>query len=90
MLILLYEEGVSRFAIKEKKELYPLMPMLHLTGRTVVDAVPEDREFKGRFICPFYTTTIRGPTFVFAGPLRTNIDPKRWIICGSALVMQPD
>ena len=72
------------------KELYPLMPMLHLTGRTVVDAVPEDREFKGRFICPFYTTTIRGPTFVFAGPLRTNIDPKRWIICGSALVMQPD
>ena len=33
---------------------------------------------------------VRGPTFVFAGGLRCNIDPKKWIIAGSCLVMQPD
>jgi dynein heavy chain len=72
------------------KELYPVMPMLILTGRTVENAVPEDRVTAGRFVCPFYTTTVRGPTFVFAGGLRCNIDPKKWIIAGSCLVMQPD
>ena len=72
------------------KELYPYMPMLLLTGRTVENSVPADSLTNGRFVCPFYTTTIRGPTFVFAGPLRTNVDPKKWIIQGSALVMQPD
>jgi len=72
------------------KELYPAMPMLHLTGRTVDTCIPEDRVTEGRFSCAFYTTTIRGPTFVFSGPLRTNVDAKKWIICGSSLVMQPD
>jgi dynein heavy chain len=72
------------------KELYPVMPMLHLTGRTVDTAVPQERVTKGRFICPFYTTTVRGPTFVFAGPLRTNVHPNKWILAGACLVMQPD
>jgi dynein heavy chain len=72
------------------KELYPVMPMLHLTGRTVDTSVPDSSVIDGRFVCPFYTTTIRGPTFVFAGGLRTNCDPKKWIIQGAALVMQPD
>jgi len=72
------------------KELYPLMPMLHLTGRTVDNCVPEDKVTHGRYVCPFYTTTIRGPTYVFAGPLRSNCDAKKWILAGSALVMQPD
>lgn len=44
----------------------------------------------GRYICPFYSTTVRGPTFVFAGPLRTAVDPNKWILSGAALVMQPD
>jgi len=72
------------------KELYPTMPMLHLLGRTVDFAVPQERVTKGRFICPFYTTTVRGPTFVFAGPLRTNVHPNKWILAGACLVMQPD
>jgi len=72
------------------KELYPVMPMLVLTGRTVATAVPEDIRVDGRFVCPFYTTTVRGPTYVFAGPLRTNVDPKKWVIQGTCLVMQPD
>ena len=72
------------------KELYPVMPMLILSGRTVDLAVPQDRVTHGRYICPFYTTTIRGPTFVFAGPLRTNVHPNKWILAGACLVMQPD
>jgi len=72
------------------KELYPVMPMIMLTGRTVDKAVPQEMNTFGRYICPFYTTTIRGPTFVFSGPLRTNVDPKKWILAGACLVMQPD
>ena len=72
------------------KELYPEMPMIILSGRTVDNCVPQTHNTFGRYICPFYTSTIRGPTFVFAGPLRTNVDPKKWIIMGAALVMQPD
>jgi len=72
------------------KELYPIMPIIHLTSVVVDDAVPESRKVVGRYICPFYTTTVRGPTFVFAGPIRTNTNPNKWILMGAALVMQPD
>ena len=72
------------------KELYPVMPMMLLSGRTVATAVPQERTTHGRFICPFYTTTIRGPTFVFAGPLRTNVHANKWILAGACCVMQPD
>jgi dynein heavy chain len=82
--------GAGSVVDSRPKELYPAMPMLHLTGRTVDTCIPEDRVTEGRFSCAFYTTTIRGPTFVFSGPLRTNVDAKKWIICGSSLVMQPD
>jgi len=72
------------------KELYPVMPMIRLTGRTVDTAVPQERVTAGRYICPFYSTTIRGPTFIFAGPLRTNVHPNKWVLAGACLVMQPD
>jgi len=89
------EQGITSVepgsvAESKPKELYPVMPMIHLTARTVDTAVTETRIVDGRFICPFYTTTVRGPTFVFAGPLRTNCDPRKWILTGAALVMQPD
>jgi len=72
------------------KELYPTMPMIHITSRTVDEAVPQDLPCRGRYIMPFYTTTVRGPTFVFAGPIRTSVHPNKWILAGAALVMQPD
>lgn len=72
------------------KELYPVMPVIHIIARTVDKAVPEDIKIKGRYICPFYTTTVRGPTFVFAGPIRSNVNANKWILAGAALVMQPD
>jgi len=75
------------------KELYPIMPMIHLTARTVdkaFDCLNVMKLAVGRYICPFYTTTVRGPTFVFAGPLRTSVSANKWILSGAALVMQPD
>ena len=33
---------------------------------------------------------MRGPTFSFAGPIRTAVDLNKWTLAGAALVMQPD
>ena len=46
------------------------------------------RKTIGRYICRFYSTAVRGPTFVFAGPLRTAMDPNQRILSGAARVMQ--
>ena len=84
------DECNGSIAESKPKELYPYMPMMHITARTANEAIPQDRVTKGRFICPFYMTTIRGPTFVFSGPLRTNVHAFKWILAGACLVMQPD
>ena len=70
------------------KELYPAMPMVHIRAVTVEvsDALDQSKIYT----CPIYMTTIRGPTFVFSGPLKTRNDPKKWVLAGVALVMQPD
>jgi len=66
------------------------MPMIHLTSRTADKAIPEDVASVGRYVCPFYTTTVRGPTYVFSGPVRTHANATKWVLAGAALVMQPD
>ena len=43
------------------------------------------RKTIGRYICPFYSTAVSGPTFVIAGPLRTAVDPNQRIMSGAAL-----
>ena len=40
--------------------------------------------------CPVYTTTFRGPTFVFLATLTTATAPSKWTLAGAALVMQDD
>jgi len=85
-----WDIDVGSIVDSKPKELYPYMPMLHITGRTVETAIPQDVITDGWFICPFYMTTIRGPTFIFAGPIRTNVHPFKWILAGACLVMQPD
>ena len=84
------EFGSGSIVDSKPKELYPVMPIILVTSRTIDEAVPQGQKCDGRYICPFYTTTVRGPTFVFAGPLRTNCNPNKWILAGAALVMQPD
>ena len=53
-------------------------------------AIPDDVPTAGRFVCPFYTTTIRGPTFTFVAPLPTDRPEHVWILAAVCLVMQPD
>ena len=91
-------------------ELHAAIPVLHLTARTAEEA---DGLSAGRYVCPFYRTTMRGPCFyleieadVLSGPsktkgrrtedegktktMRTSLPPKKWILAGAAVVMQPD
>ena len=67
------------------KVLHDPMPVIHVRGVTA-----DEKDTSGAYICPVYTTTIRGPTFIFSGPLSTKKDPKTWILAGVALVCQPD
>ena len=48
------------------------------------------RRHRGVYTCPVFMTAVRGPTFVFSGPLRTVEDEKKWTLAGVALLMQPD
>ena len=67
------------------KELHPPMPVMHIKG------VTEDmRVTQGVYTCPVYTTTIRGPTFTFSAPLKTDRPSDFWVLAGVCLVMQPD
>eukprot|EP00326_Haptolina_ericina_P033955 CAMPEP_0181237030 /NCGR_PEP_ID=MMETSP1096-20121128/38526_1 /TAXON_ID=156174 ORGANISM="Chrysochromulina ericina, Strain CCMP281" /NCGR_SAMPLE_ID=MMETSP1096 /ASSEMBLY_ACC=CAM_ASM_000453 /LENGTH=717 /DNA_ID=CAMNT_0023332319 /DNA_START=18 /DNA_END=2171 /DNA_ORIENTATION=+ len=67
------------------KELHPSIPVLHIMGVTEDEVVT-----KGVYICPVYTTTIRGPTLTFNAPLRTDRPSHTWILAAVALLMQPD
>ena len=67
------------------KELHPPMPVMHIRGITADEVVTE-----GVYVCPVYTTTIRGPTFTFQAPLKTLCDPSVWVLAAVCLVMQPD
>ena len=44
----------------------------------------------GIYECPVYTTSFRGPTYIFLATLRTNVPAKKWILSGCALFLQVD
>jgi len=67
------------------KQLFAPMPVMHVISCTV-----DQIKTEGVYTCPIFMTTIHGPTFVFAGPLRTKVDHRKWILAGVSLVMQPD
>jgi len=67
------------------KELHPSLPVLYIKGVEAADVVDENV-----YMCPVYTTTIRGPTFTFRAPLRTEKPPWVWVLAGVALLCQPD
>jgi len=43
------------------KELHPEVPIMHVTAIR-----KSERVTKGMYTCPVYTTTMRGPTYIFA------------------------
>ena len=67
------------------KVLHDSTPVLLAGGITA-----EEKDVAGKYICPVYTTTIRGPTFQFAAPLPTDRAESAWILAAVCLVMQPD
>lgn len=87
----LYLEGArwdmeeNTLADSKPKDLYPVMPVIHIIPVTV-----EQVKTEGTYDCPIFMTTIHGPTFIFSGPLRTIVDHKKWILAGVSLVLQPD
>jgi len=40
--------------------------------------------------CPVYTTTFRGPTFIFVATLKTDKDAQLWVSAGVAIAFQTD
>ena len=70
------ETPLGSIVDSKPKELYPIMPMIHLTARTAdkaFDSLDVMRKSIGRYICPFYTTTVRGPTFVFTASVGLSL-----------------
>jgi dynein heavy chain len=77
------------------KELMPPMPVIY------VKAIPIRPEWEASpvgylrndpeiYECPVYTTSFRGPTYVFLATLKTNVPATKWILSGCALILQLD
>jgi len=70
------------------KELTPVLPVMQVTAIR-----RQDHTKAGFYECPVYSTTARGPTYVFTAWLKMEseeYDDKLWILAGVALVMQPE
>jgi len=70
------------------KELYPEMPVVHITAINRKDQVSV-----GFYDCPVYVTSMRGATFVFLAKLKMEsdeYDAKLWVLAGVALLMAPE
>lgn len=78
------------------KDLLPAMPVLYLRAVSVeprweASAVGYLRKDPSVYECPVYSTTARGPTFVFLSTLRIEDSPaSKWILRAVAMMMQTD
>ena len=77
------------------KELLPIMPVIYVKAVAVQptwepSAVGYLRRVADIYECPVYITPFRGHTYVFLATLKT-IDPcSKWVLTGTAIVMQTD
>ena len=85
----LYMEGarwdttIGYIAESRLKELYPLMPIIHIR------AVTQDKqELRQLYECPVYKTRQRGDTYIWTFNLRTKEKPSKWVLAGVALLLQ--
>lgn len=70
------------------KDLHPIVPIIHVTA-----VQRKEKRVKGVYNCPVYTTSMRGPTFIFTAGLQMEseeTDPNKWILAGVALLMSPE
>merc|ERR1711871_1450592 len=57
------------------KELHPAMPIMQVRG-----LVHGSYSTDGIYKSPIYTTSMRGPTYVFAGTLKTSDKVNKWVL----------
>jgi dynein heavy chain len=87
---------VSGFITESRlKQLLPAMPLLYLRAvpvgaKWIPSGVGYLRQDPAVYECPVYFTTFRGPTYVFLATLRSIVDTSKWVLAGTALVMQED
>ena len=75
------------------KELMPALPLVFIKAVEVqphweAQAVGFMRHEPTIYDTPVYTTTMRGPTFVFMGSLMSVQDTSKWVLSGTAIIMQ--
>jgi len=77
------------------KELLPMLPVIYIKACKVQDsweasAVGYLRHVDDIYECPVYITTFRGPTYVFLATLKTVLPKSKWVLTGTAIIMQSD
>jgi dynein heavy chain len=77
------------------KELLPAMPVIYVKAVMVQkewepSSVGFLRHDPHIFECPVYLTSFRGHTYVFLATLRTVENPNKWVLTGTAILMQTD
>ena len=50
-------------------------------------AAPADKAESNVYECPCYMILRRGPTYVFSAPLKTKAPSAKWVLAGTALIM---
>jgi dynein heavy chain len=77
------------------KELLPPMPVIYVKAVEVQptwepSAVGYLRRLDYIYEAPVYLTSFRGHTYVFLATLKTNAPNSKWVLTGTALLMQTD
>ncbi|CAM9625284.1 unnamed protein product, partial [Phaeothamnion confervicola] len=77
------------------KELLPSLPVIYVKAVPVQpDWEPSSvgylRHRDDLYECPVYTTSFRGPTYVFLATLRSADSVSKWVLTGTAMLMQTD
>jgi dynein heavy chain, axonemal len=67
------------------KELHPAMPVVNVQGK-----VHGSYSMEGIYVAPVYTTSQRGPTFVFPATLKSVDKINKWVLAGVCLLMNDD
>ncbi|CAE7662857.1 DNAH17 [Symbiodinium microadriaticum] len=77
------------------KELLPAMPIIYVKAVPVQStwepsAVGYLRHDDDIYECPVYITSFRGHTYVFLATLKTVESKNKWVLTGTAILMQTD
>jgi dynein heavy chain len=77
------------------KELLPPIPVIYVKAVPVQpswepSSVGYLRRQSDIYECPVYLTSFRGPTYVFLSTLKTQDPCSKWVLTGTALLMQTD